>query len=94
MKLNHFKLKTISHIKRYNSIKARVVLSYGEEAAIIIMKAYNNTSMDAKLKSIEEISKLQGVKDEIKVILIKDLIIRNMFRRLFISHKIKKLLNK
>lgn len=92
MRLNHFKLKTVSHIKRYNSIKARIILSYGRETAITIMKSYNSLLIGNRLKSIEEISKLKGVKNDIKIQLIKEIMLKNFFKRMLVSKKIKKLL--
>jgi hypothetical protein len=78
------------NIPRKDNININVILSYGIEAATIIMEAYNSNSVQSKLINIEKIAKLDNIKDEAKVKFIGDVLIRPKFKRLFIANKLRK----
>lgn len=79
--------------KKYlDYINPRIILSYGVDFAKLVQKAYASESAIDKLESTQAIYQYSGVKDEVKVKFIGDVMIRPKKERFAIARKLFKML--
>lgn len=79
--------------KKYlDYINPRIILSYGVDFARIMQVAYASESAIDKLESTQAIYQYSGVKDEVKVKFIGDVMVKPKARRLAIASQLDKMI--
>lgn len=79
--------------KKYlDYINPRIILSYGVDFARIMQVAYASESATDKLESTQAIYSYSGVKEEVKVKFIGDVMVKPKSRRLAIASQLDKLI--
>lgn len=79
--------------KKYlDYINPRIILSYGVDFARIMQVAYSSESAIDKLESTQAIYQYSGVKDEVKVKFIGDIMVKPKARRLAIASQLDKMI--
>lgn len=79
--------------KKYlDYINPRIILSYGVDFARIMQVAYSSESAVDKLESTQAIYNYSGIKEEVKVKFIGDVMVKPKIRRLAIASQLSKLL--
>ena len=79
--------------KKYlDYINPRIILSYGVDFARIMQVAYSSESAIDKLESTQAIYQYSGVKDEVKVKFIGDVMVKPKARRLAIASQLDKMI--
>lgn len=79
--------------KKYlDYINPRIILSYGVDFARIMQVAYSSKSAIDKLESTQAIYQYSGVKDEVKVKFIGDVMVKPKARRLAIASQLDKMI--
>lgn len=79
--------------KKYlDYINPRIILSYGVDFARIMQIAYASESAIDKLESTQAIYQYSGVKDEVKVKFIGDVMVKPKARRLAIASQLDKMI--
>ena len=78
--------------KSLDYINPRIILSYGVDFAWIMQNAYASESASEKVETTQNILNFKGIKDEVKVKFVGEIMTRPKSRRLAISRQLHKLL--
>lgn len=79
--------------RRSNFIKSRVILSYGNEVAKVIVDAYLSDTKEAKLVGINKIASLTTIRNHRKVNHIKEVLLGPKNIRISIAKQVKKVID-
>ncbi len=79
--------------KKYlDYINPRIILSYGADFAKLVQKAYASESAIEKLETTQAIYSFSGVKEEVKVKFIGDVMVKPKGRRLAIASQLERMI--